>query len=454
MFTSGFLNELGYTVQQIFNCCHGVVLSDSFAVPRQVMVPCSPWMPWLVCLSAGLFFLYEFFQLNVFDVINQPLRDEFHIDSAQLSWMSSAYVWANVLFLLPAGVILDRFSARRVILGAMALCVLGTVGFAQSHTYFWAFLFHAFTGVGNAFCFLSCVVLVSRWFPPQKQALVIGCIVTMAFIGGMLAHAPLAYLYAHYGWRQALLIDSSVGAAIFVWIVCVVADRPRTDDACVGVMRASYFSGFVQVLKHPQNWLAGLYTACLNLPIMVLCALWGASFLQTVHHLTPLVASHVVSLIFVGSIIGCPLVGLLSDRLGRRKPLMILGAVATVLTVLPLVLDVALSVSLLSVLFFALGLFTSTQVITYPLVAESNPAENTGVATGLASVIIMGGGGAGQILFGLLMRQHADSAMTSDTIAQFQSALWMFPLAGIVAFVAVLLIHETYCGRSKKRDDA
>ena len=56
---------------------------------------------------------------------------------------------------------------------------------------------------------------------------------------------------------------------------------------------------------------------------MVLCALWGASYLQVVHHLPDMAASNVVSLIFMGSVIGCPLVGWLSDSQGRRKPLMI-----------------------------------------------------------------------------------------------------------------------------------
>ena len=109
--------------------------------------------PWLICFAASLFFFYEFFQLNLFDVINQPLRDEFHIDAAQLSWMSSTYVWANVLFLLPAGVILDRCSTRKVILAAMAICVLGTLGFALTTVFSWAAFFHAMTGIGNAFCF-------------------------------------------------------------------------------------------------------------------------------------------------------------------------------------------------------------------------------------------------------------------------------------------------------------
>jgi len=428
-------------------------LSVSFAVDCKATKPCSTWMPWLVCLSAGLFFLYEFFQLNLFDVINQPLRDEFNIDAAQLSWMSSTYVWANVLFLLPAGVILDRFSTRKVILAAMAICVLGTLGFASTNAFAWAAFFHSMTGVGNAFCFLSCVVLISKWFPPRRQALVIGCVVTMAFIGGMIAHTPLAYLCNQYGWRNALLIDAGVGAAIFVWILLIVKDKPKNAvlATVASLEKQAYSAVFLTVLANRQNWLAGLYTACLNLPIMVLCALWGASYLQEVHKLSTISASNVVSLILMGSIVGCPLVGWLSDSLGRRKPLMLAGAIATLLTVIPLFIGPALSETILSLLFFTLGLFTSTQVIAYPLIAESNRPENIGVATGMASVIIMGGGGVGQVLFGLLMRQHAEAQHYA--VADYQIAMWMFPIAAVVALTAILLTRETYCERFNRSSD-
>jgi len=430
-------------------------LSDSCAVDCRTASSCSTWMPWLVCFSAGLFFLYEFFQLNLFDVINQPLRDDFKIDAAQLSWMSSTYVWANVLFLLPAGVILDRFSTRKVILSAMAVCVLGTLGFALTHAFAWAAFFHSMTGFGNAFCFLSCVVLVSRWFPPRRQALVIGCVVTMAFVGGMMAHTPLAYLSHDYGWREALLIDAGVGALIFGWIFLIVKDKPKADLSTGTLpVKRSYFAGFLHVLVNRQNWLAGLYTSCLNLPIMVLCALWGASYLQEVHQLTAIAASNIVSLIFMGSIVGCPLVGWLSDSMGRRKPLMLAGAIATLLTVIPLFMGIALSETVLGVLFFALGLFTSTQVIAYPLIAESNRIDNTGVATGMASVIIMGGGGVGQVLFGLLMRQHAGDVTQQYSIADFQFAMWMFPIAAVVALSAILLTRETNCERFSRSNDA
>lgn len=422
-------------------------MSHSIAVDSKAFVPRGDLMAWVVCLSAGLFFFYEFFQLNIFDVINQPLRDDFHIDATQLSWMSSAYLWADILFLLPAGVILDRFSTRTVILNAMFICILGTVGFALTDSFILASFYHFLSGIGNAFCFLSCVVLVSHWFPPRRQALVIGSLVTMAFVGGMMAHTPFAYLYESFGWRKALLIDGAVGAVLLLLIYCFVNDKPNDSPIKTHISQGQVMSGFFKALSNPQNWLAGFYTSFLNLPIMVLCALWGASYLQVVHHLSEMAASNVVSLIFMGSVIGCPLAGWLSDSQGRRKPLMILGAIATLITVVPLFLDITLSQLTLSIIFFALGFFTSTQVITYPVVAESNSSENTGAATGVASVIIMGGGGVGQVLFGWLIAHHAGVAVTTYTVADFQFAMWMFPITAVAALIAVLMTRETYCKR-------
>ncbi|CDZ75772.1 Hexuronate transporter [Legionella massiliensis] len=424
-------------------------MSDSIAVDSGTALPRENLMAWLVCLSAGLFFFYEFFQLNIFDVINQPLRDDFHLDATQLSWMSSTYLWADILFLLPAGIILDRFSTRKVILSAMLICVIGTVGFALTSSFAFACFFHFLSGIGNAFCFLSCVVLVSHWFPPRRQALVIGSLVTMAFLGGMMAHTPFARLSEYCGWRRSLLIDGAVGAFLLLWIYRIVEDSPNPQVKKSQTQKSAIIPSFLQSLVNRQNWLAGLYTSFLNLPIMVLCALWGASYLQVVHHLSEIAASNIVSLIFIGSIIGCPIVGWLSDSQGKRKPLMIIGAVATLLTVIPLFLDLNLSQFELSMLFFALGFFSSTQVISYPLIAESNSSENTGAATGIASVLIMGGGGVGQVLFGWLMQQHASSTTQNYTLADFQYAMWIFPLTALAALLAVLLTRETYCKRER-----
>ena len=420
-------------------------MSDSLIIDSKINSSPGGLMAWLVCLSAGLFFCYEFFQFNLFDVINQSLRNEFKIDATQLSLMSSSFLLANILFLIPAGILLDRFSTRIMILLAIFICLIGTIGFALTHSFLIASFFHFISGIGNAFCFTSCVILVTRWFPPRRQAVVLGCLATMAFLGGMMAHSPFVYLNELYGWRNSLLIDGGIGAVLFLWIFFIVKDRPNEDLGNFATQKQKSSHNFMQALTNPQNWLSGIYISCLNLPIMVIGALWDSSYLQVVHKLSQLTASNIVSLIFFGSILSSPLMGWLSDRIGRRKPLMIFGAIATFFTAIPLIIGIVLPNTMLNIIFFFLGVFTSAQVISYPLVAESNHISNTGAATAISSVIVLGGGGIGQVLFGWLMQHHAGVAIQAYTAADFQFAMWMFPIAAVTALLAILLVRETYC---------
>lgn len=393
------------------------------------------YMAWLVCLSAGLFFFYEFIQLNMFDAINNDLRHYFALNRAQFSWLSSTFLWANMLFLIPAGILLDRFSIKRVMIIAMLVCIVGTFGLGFSHSLIIAYICRFLTGIGNAFGFLACAVLISRWFPSTKQAFVIGCVVTMAFIGGMVAHTPLTYLTHYVGWQNTLLIDSLIGGVFLIWIHLFVQNSPIKADMNITRNRTTAINTTLKnSIYNPQNWLAGLYTSCLNLSIMVLGALWGKSLLESLFKLNAIEASNVVGFIFLGSILGCPLFGWLSDTLGKRKPIMFLGAICTLVIFFLLLYSQSLSVVTLTSIFFGIGFFSSTQVISYPLIAESNAPSLTGAATSIASIIIMGGGALGQIIFGQILE-----------ISNFQYALWLFPITLIFSIFTLLFIKETHC---------
>lgn len=127
---------------------------------------------------------------------------------------------------------------------------------------------------------------------------------------------------------------------------------------------------------------------------------------------------------------------------------MIVGAVASLVCMM-LILNPGLSYYQLLALFFGLGLFTSTQVITYPMVAESNQADLTGTATGLASVLIMGGAGIAQMLFGFLLDKHWDGLIVNSiriySASNYQFAMKMFPIALIIGLFAIVLARETQC---------
>jgi MFS family permease len=149
---------------------------------------------WLVTLTAGLFFFYGFIQLLLPNSINVQLMQSFQLNAPQLGWLVSMYFCANALFLFPAGNLLDRYSTKKLLLTAVLFCTAGTFIFALSYSYVLAGVGRFVIGLGGAFCFLSCIRLASRWFPPNRMALVTGIIVTMAMIGGFVAQSPMVML--------------------------------------------------------------------------------------------------------------------------------------------------------------------------------------------------------------------------------------------------------------------
>src|SRR3990167_3777048 len=400
---------------------------------------------WVICLSAGLFFFYEFLQLNLFDVLNPILRHELNLNASKVSMLSSAFIWANTLFLIPAGILLDRFSVKKIILLTLLLCILGILLIFISHSLFLMYLGRFLTGIGNAFCFVACVILISRWFSQEKKGLVVGITVTLAFIGGLLAHTPFAYLLKIISWRVALLCDLIVGVVIFLWLLYWIEDAPKGFCKAKEDSAKPFIKKFFAVVKRPQIYLAGCYTALLNLPILVFCALWGISYLKIEYALSTIAASNIVSGLFFGSLIGCPLLGYLSDKKGKRKPIMWLGIIGTALTLL-LIIFINLHIpALLFLLFVSLGFFSAAQVLSYPLLAEINPPSQVGEATAIASCIIMGSGAWAQILFAFLVELKRGNEVSAYLKTDFQYAVWIFPSAILLAAIVLSKIKETNC---------
>ena len=378
---------------------------------------------------------------------------DFSINAGQLGFLSATYFYADVIFLLFAGILVDRVSIRRIILSAMIMVVLATILFAFSHSLQLAAFSHFVSGIGNAFCFLSCIKLATRWFSYQRLAFVVGIIITIAMLGGVVAQTPFTLLAQALGWRGAVLANAGLGVVITAIVYLFVHDYPkdRTQEIMAekSLAASSLKKNILSVLLNKQNGLGGIYTCLLNLPIILLGELWGVMYLTQVHHLLRTQASLVATMIFVGTILGSPFVGWLSDTIGKRRPPMIVGALLSLLVLLGIMFLPNLDFFTLLILFLLLGIFTSAQIISYPLIAESNPRHLTGTSTSLASILIMGGGAVFQPFFGWLMDLHWGQTLNQG-IAMYSPSNYLYglaimPIAFVVSIIAACLLRETHC---------
>lgn len=409
---------------------------------------------WLVVLTAALFFFYEFIQLIMPNAINLQLRQTFNLDAAGLGWLVSMYFWGNVAFLFPAGNLLDRFSTKKLLLGAVTVCTAGTFVFAWAPTALIAASARFVVGLGAAFCFLSCIRLASRWFPPSRMALVTGIVVTMAMLGGFVAQSPMVILARWLGWREAVFLDACLGIFLAAIIFFVVRDRPPNTHEEAKADKAKLSSlGFLKcirlVLLNRNNWFGGIYTSLLNLPVFLLGGLWGMRYLVQVHGLTEVEASYATSMLFVGVIFGSPAFGWFSDHMGRRCLPMIIGAVLSLIVILFLMYASQLTLPSLMGLFFLVGFVTSSQVLTYPTIAELNPIALTSTAVSVASVTIMSSGMIFDPLFGWLLERNWDKTIINHepvySLQNFNSAMMIMPVAFLIGIIIASLIRETYC---------
>lgn len=412
-------------------------------------------LAWVVTLTASLFFFYEFIQMNLFNTINEQLREAYHLDAVQLGQLFSMYFYANFLCLFPAGNLLDRYSTRKLLIFAITLCTLGTLFFSIAQVYWLAALGRFMVGAGASFCFLSCIRIASRWFAPRQMAFVTGVVVTMAMLGGMVAQTPFALLSDFLGnWRYALYINTGLGVAILIATIFIVQDRPPdAKDEAHHEQKQLKELGLWRCIKlaalNPQNWFGGLYTSLINLPVFVLGGLWGILYLTQVHHITSEQASYATTFFFIGVILGSLVYGWISDHLERRVLPMIVGAVLSLVVMGILMYVPGLPLWSLIALFFLIGLVTSSQVLTYPLIAELNPIYLTSTSVSIDSLCIMASGFIVPPLFGWLMERNGVHEMVNGiavySAQDFNYAMLIIPAAFIIALIITFFMRETYC---------
>ena len=407
------------------------------------------YYPWIVWLVAAGFFFYKYLVQVSPSVMTQDLMRTFDVNGAGLGNLSAFYFYAYLCMQIPVGMMLDKYSPRLLTTTAILVCSISTLIFSQTNTLGWACVSRALMGAGAAFAAVSCFKLATVWFAPKRFALVSGLFMTAAMLGAVGGQMPLSVLVQYAGWRAALEIVGVIGIVLGVIYFMVVRDKPLSKEHAHHTAHPPVMQSLVYILKNKQAWLLSIYSGLAFAPVSVFGGLWGVPFLETAHDLSQTQAALAASSIFIGFGIGAPLLGWLSDYMGRRKPILWLGT-ALALVCLTLVLySSSLPLTLIMVLlaffgFGASGFFTSFAMIR-ELFSISLVATVLGIMNTFDSVC--------EALFEPFVGALLDvtwSGTTLNGIHQFSLqgyhvALLVLPLSLVLALMTLFFIQETHC---------
>jgi MFS family permease len=253
--------------------------------------------------------------------------------------------------------------------------LFGTGGVAPAH------LGRFLQGAGGVFALVGAVYIASNNFPVSRAATLIGATQMFGMAGGSAGQFLVGPIIASgVPWQSFWIgmgVIGAVLAAVLYFVLPPNVHVERQDGWIKGTVRS-----LGVVFRNPQSILCGLIAGLLFLPTTILDMTWGVRFLQEAHKLEYGEAVLRSATVPVGWIIGCPLQGMLSDRLGRRKPVIIGGAVVLFVCVAWVLYGRPGSVAPY-VMGIVMGLASGAAMLPYTVIKESQPRELGGTATGV-----------------------------------------------------------------------
>ncbi|MCH2133029.1 MAG: MFS transporter [Phycisphaerales bacterium] len=404
-------------------------------------------LAWVIWSVPALFFLYEFILRIAPSLVLPELEQELNLTAGGIGAALGAYYYAYAPMQLVVGVLLDRFGSRRLLSLAAVICVAGLVVAAGVSTAAGLAASRFLLGLGSAFAYIGAVYVAMTWFPARRVALLAGLTAGVGFGGAVGGEFLLQMIFGTPpDWANGMWILAAAGLVLTIAIWITVPERPNWHLERTGRDtphdRRSVINGLRAVVSHRSTWLVSTGCALMYLPL-AFAGNWGPRDLHTVLGFDTSEAPRIYALFYIGVGVGCPLVGWLSDRSGRRKPFLVVGSIAAASGTLAMTLLPEQAREWAWFILPTWGLVVSTYVLGYPLAMELNRRDAAGTAIAFVNFIGMLLAGLMVWLFGTVVDSIANAnGHSAPQASDFRWGMGVLAAFMLLALVAHLLVRE------------
>ena len=391
---------------------------------------------WLI---TAVYYFYQYVLRSAPAVMMPELSSAFGLSAAAVASIVGLFYYGYSPFSLVAGVAMDRVGPRRVIPFGAAAVGLGALLFASGNAQL-ASVGRLLQGAGGVFALVGAAYIATTNFPASRAATLIGATQMFGMAGGSAGQFGVGPMIAgglHWSafWTGMGVLGLVIAAALYA-LLPAPAPSARRDD---WMKSAAHSMGVV--FRNPQSILCGMIAGLMFIPTTIFDMVWGVRYLQEglgYDYATAVLRS---SMVPFGWIIGCPLLGFVSDRIGRRKPVIGVSAVA-LLACLAWILYGPAGLLPPYVLGLATGVASGAAMLPYTVIKEANPPEMSGTSTGVINFVNFTFSALlGPVFASMLARAAAGAEST--TLEHYQITFEPLLYGVAIAVVLTLLLKET-----------
>jgi MFS family permease len=334
-------------------------------------------------LLVAFYYFYQYALRSAPSVMMPQLTQSLGVDALGVSAIVGMFYYAYSPFSLVAGAAIDRFGARKVIPIGAALVGIGALLFGMGNVPA-ANVGRFLQGAGGVFALVGAVFLITKNFPASLAASFIGATQMFGMAGGSAGQFFVGPIIKQgLPWEHFWIYAGLIGVAISI---CLYAFLPRDTPPTANTGLGNVLASLKRVFVNPQSILCGVISGLLFVPTTIFGMTWGVRFLQEARGREYDSAVALAATVPLGWMIGCPLLGYISDRLGRRKPV-ILGGAAVLLVIFGWVLFGDAGILRGPAVGILMGIASGAAMIPYTVIKEANPPQFGGSATGVINFI-------------------------------------------------------------------
>ena len=396
-------------------------------------------MATVVWLLTAVFYFYQYAMRSAPAVMMPQLSEAFGVSAIGVASIVGLFYYGYSPFSLVAGAAMDRLGPRRLVPFAAVIVGIGALLFATGNTEA-ASAGRFMQGAGGVFALVGAIYVATKNFPASKAATLIGVTQMSGMAGGSAGQFVVGPIIGRgVPWSTFWLAMGVAGLAIGILLFFLIPAEQGTEQPAGGLKIVA--RAFGTVFRNPQSILCGLIAGLLFIPTTIFDMIWGVRYLQEAHGLDYGSAVMRSAAVPFGWIIGCPLLGFISDRIGRRKPV-IIGSAVVLLACLAWILFGKIGVFPPYVIGLVAGLASGAAMLPYTVIKEANPPQFGGTATGVVNFLNFTFSALLGPVFGWILVRVSGGAAQMQ-LSHYQRAFMPLLFGVAIAIILALILKET-----------
>jgi MFS family permease len=371
--------------------------------------------------------LTQLYWLN-FAAIETFVEERFSIPPSSVMWFTLVFPLVQVVLSMPAGMVIDRKGFKYGVgIGAVFTCLFAMLRLVNTDSFTVLLISQIGIAIGQPFVLNGVTKLVMTWFPHKEEATAVGLGSLALLVGMMVGLGATPALVQYLGFERMLLIYGVLGVLGILLFFLLAKPRPPTPTREVETQQEiTGWQGIKHILKMRDFVILG-FIALIGIGVFNGLATWLEKILNELHRIPMTDAGIIAAILILSGIIGCIVIPMISDKIMRRRPFLLLASAVGTVSILALMVAKGFASNMVNGIFLGFFLISALPIM-LTMSAEITGARFAGISVGYLQLL---GNAAAVAIVPIMEFMH-------DTTGQF---IW--PLAFIAGLLAISFVLAT-----------